>query len=256
MPSWQIHPVYQPIVSLRDGNILGFEALTRDESPNGVPPQALFEAAQTSGHLFCLEMLARRLAIENHPPLEDQRKLFLNVAPDILMDPHYQQGLTLVELARHQVAMNSVVLEVTEQFRVYNPAALNQVMRHYQQQGFLVAIDDFGSGYANLNLLAEIAPDFLKLDYQLVHDIAHKLRSQSIVQAIMSFAEATHTRLIAEGLENLADLQWLRDHGIAYGQGYLLGRPQLTYSSHCVQQVRERWRAAVTGAGLHPPITV
>lgn len=241
MSLWRIYPVYQPVVSLQDGNIFGFEALTRDESPHAVSPETLFENARITGQLFHLEMLSRRLAIEFHPPLEDNHKLFLNVAPDILMDENYQQGLTLKELADHQIPPEAVVLEITEQFKVYDPAALNRVMIHYQTQGFSVAMDDFGAGYANLNLLAEIAPQFLKLDRKLVCDIGLKPRSQAIVHAIIAFAKDSHTSLIAEGIENLVDLQWLREAGVPLGQGYLLGRPKPVWGPESLDKISKKW---------------
>ncbi|MDA8194797.1 MAG: EAL domain-containing protein [Thermaerobacter sp.] len=220
-----LYPVYQPIVGLADGHLLGFESLLRDGGPDHVPPETLFALARREGCLFLLEITARRLAIEHRPRLDRPYRLFLNVSPDILMDPGYELGLTLAQLSRHHLAPESVVLEITEQFRVYDPGALDRIMSHYQQQGFFVAIDDFGAGYANLNLLTQIAPKFLKLDRQLIDDIAHKPRSQAIVEAMVTFCNVTHTGLIAEGIENPADWRWLMASGVPFGQGYLLGRP-------------------------------
>lgn len=229
--SWTLDIVYQPIFDIQSSTLIGFEALTRDRRPRSLGPEALFDEARAQGRLFELEMFARRRAIEERPLCSEQHKLFINVSPDILMDPGYQQGLTLHELHAHGLPPETVVLEISERFRVYEPQALADVITHYQRQGFSVALDDFGAGYANLSLLSEIEPRFLKLDRTLVDGIQRGVRKQRIVQAMVTFASASGCQLIAEGIEDMDDLAWLQDAGVPYGQGYLLGRPGPQYEA-------------------------
>ena len=223
--SWLLRILYQPIFDIQSARLIGFEALSRDARPRPVGPEELFDEARSQGRLFELEMFARRRAIEERPVCSEQCKLFINVTPDILMDPGYQEGLTLQELHAHGLPPQTVVLEISERFRVYEPRVLANVIVHYQRQGFSVALDDFGAGYANLALLSEIEPHFLKLDRSLVKGIRHGVRKQWIVQAMVTFASASGCQLIAEGIEDEDDLAWLQEAGVAYGQGYLLGRP-------------------------------
>lgn len=223
--SWNIETVYQPIIELKTGKRIGYEALTRDVRLKPLSPEALFDKARRQGRLFELEILARQRAIHNRPPFPPDGKLFLNVAPDVLLDPMYQEGLTLKELASVGLLASSVVLEVTERFQIYDPPSLATTIVHYHHQGFSIALDDFGSGYANLNLLAQIAPRYIKLDRQLISGIAQRPRQQHIVQAMIAFAQASHCHLIAEGIETYEDLIWLQQMDIELGQGYYLGRP-------------------------------
>lgn len=223
--SWNIETVYQPIVELKTGTRIGYEALTRDVGLKPLSPEALFDKARRQGRLFELEILTRQLAIHHRPPSPPDGKLFLNVAPDVLLDPLYQEGLTLKELASVGLLAHSVVLEVTERFRIYDPPSLAKTIVHYHNQGFSIALDDFGSGYANLNLLAQIAPRYIKLDRLLITGIARRPRQQHIVQAMIAFANASHCHLIAEGIETAEDFLWLQQKGIELGQGYFLGKP-------------------------------
>jgi EAL domain-containing protein (putative c-di-GMP-specific phosphodiesterase class I)/DNA-binding NarL/FixJ family response regulator len=213
-----LHMVFQPIVELRGGHVVGVEALARFmERPRRLP-EAWFAAAASVGLLVELELAAvgRGLAEIDRLPLGTY--LSVNVSPDTI------RASGLPDLLDDPVA-DRIVLEMTEQSAVRDYEALAAALRPIRERGVRFAIDDFGAGFASLNHVVQLAPDFMKLDRGLIRDVAADPVRHSLVERLVSFAEEVGISVIAEGVEKDEDLAELQALDVPYGQGFLLGRP-------------------------------
>ena len=132
---------------------------------------------------------------------------------------------TILQATACGFPLNRIMLEVTETETIANYARFITWVHRGRALGVKFAIDDFGSGYAGLNLLAEFQPDAIKLDMMLVRDIASKGPRQAIVRGIIRTCEDLGIDIVAEGVETLDEYEWLRGEGIILFQGYLFARP-------------------------------
>ncbi|MDX8409502.1 MAG: bifunctional diguanylate cyclase/phosphodiesterase [Mariprofundales bacterium] len=222
-----ITPLFQPIVDLKKQRLFGYETLSR--GPEGSPlhmPEPMFEAAHRFNLLFELDCLCRRKAIARFQQLALKEKLFINIDPNSLLDPSHQQGTTLDILQRHQLPCNRVVIELTEHSRVEDVEALKKAAAHYRAMGFTIAMDDLSAGYSNLQLMAELHPEFIKLDKYFVRKLANDPVAREFMRAICKLARSVKCAVISEGIESAIDLKEVRKLKSRYGQGYFLGRPQ------------------------------
>jgi EAL domain-containing protein (putative c-di-GMP-specific phosphodiesterase class I) len=220
-----VRSVYQPVVDLIDRKTIGYEALTR------VPPgrfdriDLLFKTAQDHDVLWNLERLCRRRALEGLPRIESDQLLFLNIEPDSIHDPQLGdlgfEGL----LDDAGLRAEQVVLEVTEHSAVQDFGTFRRSLNRFRQRGFRVAMDDVGSGYAGLQAIAELAPNFIKVDMTLVRDIHTNTIKRELIATIRRFADSTGIKLIAEGVETHDELRSLLDVGVRCAQGFLFARP-------------------------------
>lgn len=217
---------YQPVVNLRDGSILGWEALARGPAGSYFQsPLRIFAFAEKNGLLFAVERHCRQLAIFNLGELGAEQKLFLNIHSRTVRDPSFVPGETVKMLRQAGLTPRHVVFEVTERHFVDDYAAFNRTLSHYRGQGFLVAVDDMGAGFSCLQAVAEIKPEFIKMDMSIVRDIHLHPAKRALVEALVSLAEKIGSLVIAEGVESEAELEILVRLGVHCGQGYWFGRP-------------------------------
>lgn len=222
----KIKTVFQPIVSLRDGSIYGYEALTRGPEDSILHyPGILFELAQKYGMLWELELLCRTKAIETAHNLDARIKLFLNVNPNVINDAKFKQGFTKEYLNSFSMNPEDIVFEITENEAVNNVSDFKRVIQNYKSQNYQIAIDDAGAGYSGLNLISDVRPHFIKLDMNLIRDVDKNVTKQSLVKSLAEFASLSHTFLIAEGIETENELLKLIDVGIHFGQGFFIQEP-------------------------------
>ncbi|MCZ8511913.1 EAL and GGDEF domain-containing protein [Paenibacillus filicis] len=222
----RIVSVYQPIVSLTDGQILGYEALTRGPEQSVLhSPLPLFEEAEKAGLLYPLDRLARQKAIQNAFVGGGDQLIFINVSAHILKDPHFVPGRTLELLESRGLRPQQVVFEITERSSIEDFESAKKILEHYRSQGYRIAIDDAGAGYSSLQAIAELHPDFIKVDRSLVEGVHQKKIKEYILETLVTFAQKLDISLIAEGIETTEELVKLTRMGVHYGQGYLLGRP-------------------------------
>jgi diguanylate cyclase (GGDEF)-like protein len=218
--------VYQPIVSLCDSAIFGYEALTRGPV-NSVfhAPLELFQFAEQHGALYTLDRLAREKAIEGCRGLRTEQRVFINIPAHVIHDSQFASGKTIRILEKYGINPHNVVLEITERTSIEDFATAKRILQHYRNQGFQIAIDDAGAGYSSLQAIAELQPDFIKVDRSLIQDIHLDKMKETILETFVSFARKLSIRIIAEGIESWDELKKLSQMGVHYGQGYLLGRP-------------------------------
>jgi EAL domain-containing protein (putative c-di-GMP-specific phosphodiesterase class I)/GGDEF domain-containing protein len=224
-----LYPVFQPLLDLRKGTVFGHEALIRGpaDGPFHMPAELLQLAARESMsrefELRCIDVTLHCWGQLGQPGL-----LFVNMSADALVHAMAGTPSCLLErmLATSQVAPRTLVVELTERERSSDIRVLQHAVKSLHAIGALLALDDFGDGHSSLRLWAELKPDFVKIDKFFTHAIASQSENFEMVRAIRGISEAFGTRLVAEGIETADDLRVLRDLDIAYGQGYLLGRPQ------------------------------
>ncbi|MBI3449334.1 MAG: EAL domain-containing protein [Acidobacteria bacterium] len=220
-----VRSVYQPVIDLHGARVAGYEALSRVDGNYFENIDAVFRAAHQSNDLWRLERLCRERALTGASSLPAGNLLFLNVEPESIYDPHFRSDKTLKLLERAGLTPDRVVLEVTEHSAVHDFTAFRQTLAYFRSRGFRLAIDDMGSAYAGLQSVAEIQPDFLKIDISLVRDLHLQPLKRELVATIQRFSASVGIQLIAEGIEKPEELEALLGAGVLMGQGYLFARP-------------------------------
>lgn len=225
----RIKPVFQPIVSLIDGKIIGYEALSRIVEPQEITSsEELFNLACLYGKIWELEQLCRSRILEKYHSLgsgNNGGKIFLNVNPMVIHDKEFRIGFTSQCLKQYNLDRNDIVFEVTERSAVEDMRGFKDTIRHYKSQEYEIAIDDAGACYSGLNLICDIVPHYIKLDLALIHDIHKEPVKYAMVKSLVEFANLTNIQLIAEGIESKDELKTLIKLGVHNGQGYFLRKP-------------------------------
>lgn len=209
--------VYQTIVDLRDTEVVGFEALSRFSGPTQQTPDWWFSEAGRAGRAVDLERVAARIALRRLGEIPGNGFLTLNLSPDAV------ESGALSEVMHHDVSR--LVVEITEHAEVGSYDKLLTRLKPFQRAGGRVAVDDAGAGFASFRHILRLQPDFIKIDMSLIRDVDLDPVRRALTQAIISFANDTGVRVIAEGIETASELAALTDMGAHLGQGYLLGRP-------------------------------
>ena len=222
----EISSVLQPIISLRDGAVFGYEALGRGPAGTVLEnPETLIQCALENGCMLELEHLFRRSALRAARQIPTGIRLFLNVNPNIIQDPHFGMGFTKEYLTRFAISAEDIVFEITERESVENLRGFKQIIEHYKGQNYQISIDDAGAGYSGLNLISDVQPHFIKLDMRLIRGVDKDLTRQALIKSMQEFAALTHTRIIAEGIETEEELATLISFDVPYGQGYFIRKP-------------------------------
>ena len=220
-----VRTVYQPVVDLRGRRIIGYEALSRVTGDQFDNVDALFQAAQKSNAVWKLERLCRERAFDGAQEFPADALLFLNVEPESIFDPQFRSDRTLRLLERARLTPDRVVLEVTEHSGISDFTTIRQTLSFFRAEGYRLAIDDMGSAYAGLVSVAEIQPDFLKVDISLVRDLHLQPLKRELIATMQRFSSSVGIELIAEGIEKPEELSTLVSIGVPIGQGFLFARP-------------------------------
>jgi EAL domain-containing protein (putative c-di-GMP-specific phosphodiesterase class I) len=206
--------------------VFGYEALAR--GPKGTElhsPAKLFQRATEEDLLFQLDCLCRQRGLDGARDLPGDAKLFLNVRPTSIHDPSFRADAVERTLEHCGLSPSDVVFEISEQESIGNFAIFREVRDYYGKLGFQIALDDTGAGYASLEAVMELAPEFIKMDRAFVAGIDEDPSRQELLRALQSLAQRIGARMIGEGLDTLEELTTLAQLGIAYGQGWLFGKP-------------------------------
>lgn len=219
---------FQPIVSLQDLDILGYEALTRGPMDSGFDdPEVLFSYAENTNLILELERLCRRNALKSAQALHLDRKLFLNSSARAILDSDFTPDHIAEFVAELGLDKRNVVLEITERIAIQEWDTFKKVLRQFRNHGFKIAVDDIGAGYSSLQAIAELEPDFLKFDVSLVRNINESLIKRGLLETLVALSYKIHAQLIAEGVETKLEFQTLRSLGVSLGQGYYFASPAL-----------------------------
>lgn len=222
----EIKAVFQPIVSLKDGEIFGYEALSRITKENcDFNIGEAFEIAQEMQCLWAFEKLCRVNSIKMSKNKPKSTHLFLNVDPNIMHDPDFKSGVTHKKLEKYNLSCDDIVFEATERSAIEDMATFKESLKHYKEQGFRVAVDDVGSGYSGINRIFDVNPQFIKIDMEIIRDIEKDEVKRSFVSLLSQFANDTGIELIAEGIETSKQLETIISLKIDYAQGFYLAKP-------------------------------
>ncbi len=221
----QVQMVYQPVLNLVERKVIGLEALTRVPRNRFPNPETLFKVAHQNNTLWTLERLCRIRALQGVPRLQDGQKLFLNVEPDSLHDPELLDQRFSDRLREAGLRPQQIVLEITERTSIQDFPLVRRMITRCRRKGYRVAMDDVGSGYAGLQAIAEIAPDYIKMDMSLVRNIHRHRIKRELVSTICRFSDSTGITLVAEGVETVEELQSLLAAGVRCAQGFLFCKP-------------------------------
>ena len=222
----QLTALFQPIVDLGNGDIVGYEGLIRGPSDSPLhSPLSLFKSAAQHRLGARLEYLCRRVVLESFAELGLEGQLFLNVSPECLIQNNARHGETLQYMKAIGLSPTRVIIELTESQPTYDYNVLRSATMHYRNMGFQIAMDDLGEGFSGLRLWSELRPEFVKIDMHFIQGINHDPVKSQFVRSIQEIADKSGCQVIAEGIETQAELLLIRDLNIAFGQGYHLARP-------------------------------
>jgi diguanylate cyclase (GGDEF)-like protein len=221
-----VQPVYQPIVDLVSGAVVGFEGLSRPSPDSGfADPASMFAAAESAGRTVELDLACLHAVVAGARAMPPDQLLSLNLSPRTLEAPHFSADALLSILGRYGIAPGRVVVELTEREVVEDTSRVQATLASLQRVGVRIAADDVGSGNAGLRLLSQMRFDMVKIDLTLVQQGTHSDSSHAILRSLTDLAGRWGAAVIAEGIETVGQLRMVRQLGLTGGQGYLLGRP-------------------------------
>jgi EAL domain-containing protein (putative c-di-GMP-specific phosphodiesterase class I)/GGDEF domain-containing protein len=216
---------YHPIIVTATESVYGYEALARGRRTGLRSPEVLLEVAAEANLLWELSRLLRKRAVEGiRGELERGQYLFLNVDPHDFNDPEFRD-LTPESLGVDDP--NLIVLEITERTAISDYPKLQEYIKVFRDRGFRFAVDDAGSGYAGLGSIANLNPDYIKLDISLISNIDTNFLKQNLVETLVGFAENHGAMVVAEGVERQEEFETVRQIGVHLTQGFLFHRPQV-----------------------------
>ncbi|MFL6101145.1 MAG: EAL domain-containing protein, partial [Actinomycetales bacterium] len=211
--------VFQPIVDVAEGRLVGCEALARFTTPPVQAPDRWFAEADLVGLGIELETTAVALALRELPRLPSHAFLAVNVSPSTAVSPVLHELLARSDMSR-------IVLELTEHVPVEDYEAVSSGLTALRSRGVRLALDDTGAGYAGLRHLLGLRPDVIKLDISLTRDIDHDPVRRALAGALVSFAADVEAQVVAEGVENGPEQDALQRLGVRWVQGFHVARPQ------------------------------
>ena len=218
---------FQPILRMKEGTAMGFEALSRGPRGSGLESaDALFGAATEHNLLIELDRLCRRRALLSSGRIPSTAKIFVNTLHHTIRDPQFRGKALIDFLDKAQVSPDRIVIEITEKLVIDNYGLFRETMAYFTDLGMSFAVDDVGSGYSGLESIARLKPTFLKIDISLVRDVNVSPVNQAMVKAIISLGRNIGASVIAEGIQTEEEALALKAMGVDYGQGHYLARPE------------------------------
>ncbi len=225
----RLNAVLQPIIDLKktDAPFIphAVESLARAHPSTPLAnPELLFAYASKKERLYEADCLCIRAAFVEAAQLTSVCKLFINVTPRALTTPGFADTLTeMAELA--EVNQDRIVFELTEQQTILNPQAFAETLKILRTRGFGIALDDYGVGFANLQLIQDLRPDYIKMSGYFCRDIHLDPFKQEMVRSTAEMANRLEIPTVLENIESEDELAVVQDLGITYGQGYYFARP-------------------------------
>lgn len=213
---------FQPIVNCRDNSIFAYEALVRglnNESAYSIISQV------NDDNRYQFDQLCRVKAITLAAKLGIESKVSINFLPNAIYVPERCIQTTLKAAKENHFPIERILFEFTEVEKIEDTEHVQRIVQYYQKLGFQTAVDDFGSGYAGLNLLADFQTNIIKFDMELIRNVDHSPARQSIIRNCLNIFSDLNITPLAEGVETEAEFNWLNEAGIELMQGYLFAKP-------------------------------
>jgi len=219
---------FQPIVDIQARQVFAHEALVR--GPAGEPADTVLSRV-TAENRYSFDQACREKAIRTAAGLQLPSFLSINFLPNAIYRPEVCIRSTLQAAERYGFPVERIIFETVEGEQVSDGKWLAEILSEYKRIGFKTAIDDFGAGFAGLNLLADFHPDIVKLDMALIRGIDHSRSRRAIVAGVISMCDELDIEVIAEGIETADEARCLSDLGIRLMQGYWFGRPRFEHAA-------------------------
>lgn len=243
---------FQPIITANGQAIFAYEALSRGPADSTLcSPIQLFSEAKRQQQLFALESICRRKAIEQFTQQQLPGKLFINITPETLLQPDHYKGLTLDLINNFGLRPEQVVIEITEHSPTDDYALMCHAVKHYQGEGFSIALDDLGAGYSSLRLWSEVQPEYVKIDRHFISGIEKDKVKRDFVRSIVEIARAVKSQVIAEGIETRQEFETLSEIGVDYLQGYYFARPNPEPRHELSKTAKNVWKQIKEGREVY-----
>lgn len=212
-----------PIFDLEDMTIVGYEALSRGPAGGEFErPDKLFGTAYDSDLVMRLERVCRKRALEMANDIPEGLLLFLNIEPEAVSDPQLRD---LVTSSARPITPNRIVLQLDERNAIADFAAFRSTLDYVRTLGFAIAVDDASAGAGSLQCLADVQPEWVRVDMSLVRGCDGDYVRATLIDALTSYCGRVGAKLIAKGIETEGELATLKVAGVRYGQGFLLSPP-------------------------------
>lgn len=210
-----VSPVFQPIFHIESLKIIGYEALTRGPCGPLQTPWALFKYAEKYGYMMELEKICIEQIIKYTSSLPPGLKLFINLSP------------LAIENGCLDYLNRDYIVEITEVGVINDYGKIKKIIDFYRRQkGIKVAVDDVGNGYDRLRSIAELEPDYIKIDRGLIKGCHKNIGRRRVLKHLVALAAEIQAKVVAEGIEDVDELNVAGVIGINYAQGFYLGKPQ------------------------------
>lgn len=221
---------FQPLVSVKNRSVVGLEALSRGCLPSlgvSIPPGVLFQLAGPPETRLRLDRACRAKALERFKPIHDAKRdilLSINIDSSLVYRSNASSKVTYDLVTRTGVNPGNVVIEILES-HVEDVAGMNEFIATYRDLGFLIALDDIGSGHSNLDRISRYKPDIIKIDRGLIHDIDREYYKQETTRALVRLAGSIGAMVVGEGVEREEEVLTLMEMGVDIFQGFYFCRP-------------------------------
>lgn len=258
-----LHAIFQPVIRLDTMEVVAHEGLTRAAAHLGdISTPELLNLARAEGRLGEFELAAARTVCGAFMAQQARGRLLVNLSAQAFMQESIRPDELLAALGAGGMDLSRITIELTERDIVEEAAHLAHALGYLRAHGVRFALDDFGNGHSNFKMWNEIHPEVVKIDRYLIHGLARSAERLSIVRALCQVAETLGADLVGEGVEDADDLRMLRELGISYAQGFLLGYPTpevidtvnedaLLALSHATLSVPPRVHGPVTQRPMH-----
>ncbi len=213
---------YQPIIDFNSRAIFAHEALVR--GLNGESAATILSKVNDTNR-YRFDQSCRVKAVKGASELGIKEFLSINFLPNAVYEPESCIQSTFEAARVYNFPKERIIFEVVEGENIKDQPHLINIFEEYKRFGFKNAIDDFGAGYAGLNLLADFQPDIVKIDMDLVRNINHSKPRQAIVEGIVHMCRQLDIKVLAEGIETKAERDFLVTTGVSLLQGYLFCKP-------------------------------
>jgi EAL domain-containing protein (putative c-di-GMP-specific phosphodiesterase class I) len=219
---------FHPIVHAGDtSHVFAHEALLRGRGRDGQPlePLSILQRAREAGLYQQLDLAACCCAIRESAHLSSEVTVFINFSPAMMDDAARSLAATVAAIDDAGLAPQRFVFEVIEADRIEDADQLKHVLDCYRRDGFRVALDDLGAGWSTLNLVHRLRPDFIKLDRELIKGVHQDHVKDLIASKLLEIGHGLGIQTIVEGVEQPQELEWARQRGADFVQGFLIAKP-------------------------------
>jgi EAL domain-containing protein (putative c-di-GMP-specific phosphodiesterase class I) len=222
---------FQPIVDIKTGKLVAVESLLRNYREVGFNSiDEFFDTAYEDQVIFSIDILLRKKALEKLKKLYKKNKnfsLFYNIDNRILDMADYQDGHTIEILNKYGYKKDFITFEISEKHEFMSFIDAQTIFRIYSEQGFSIALDDFGSGFSGLKMLYYLNPQYIKIDRFFISDILNDKKKKIFVESIVKMAQKLNIKVLAEGVETKDEFDICKEIGCDFVQGYYIQRPTL-----------------------------